>query len=223
MKEKIEWPNNYREGVEIQERLRSKVVIRPFRGRVKSVGGVDAAVDRSEKKIYAAILLFTYPELEFIDEAAASEVAVFPFIPGLLSFREGPAIVAAYHKLSMKPDLMIFDGQGIAHPRRFGIASHMGVLLDLPTVGCAKSRLVGEYKEPGLKKGDFSSLVYEGEEVGVVLRTRDGVRPVFVSPGHRMDLKSSINAILSMCGGYRLPQPIRLAHMRVGRLKRAIG
>lgn len=216
---KIKWPASYREGVEIQERLRSEVVLQPFHGRLRLIGGVDAAVDKKEKRIYVSILIFSYPGLELVEEATASEDTVFPYIPGLLSFREGPAIITAYQRLMTRPDVMVFDGQGIAHPRGFGVASHMGVLLGLPTIGCAKSRLVGEYKEPGFKKGDFSRLFYEGKEVGAVLRTKDGVRPVFVSPGHRIDLKSSIDIILSLCRGYRLPEPVRLAHIRVGRFK----
>lgn len=216
----ILWSTTYRDGVALQQRLRSMVVIKPLHKKVRTIGGVDAAVGKKEKKIYAAVLVFSYPELELIEEATARGDAVFPYIPGLLTFREGPAIIDAYRKLSKKPALLVFDGQGIAHPRRFGIASHIGVLLDLPTIGCAKSRLVGEYQEPGPKKGDFSPLLYEGEEVGAVLRTKDGVKPVFVSPGHRIDLKSSREMILSMCRGYRLPQPTRLAHIRLGRLKR---
>jgi len=214
------WPSTYRDGVALQERLRARVVIGPLSREVRIVGGVDAAFGKGEGRIYAAVVIFSYPDMEPIEEATASSDVLFPYIPGLLSFREGPAIIDAYRKLSTKPDLLIFDGQGIAHPRRFGIASHMGVLLDLPTIGCAKSRLVGEYREPGLKRGDFSPLFLAGEEVGAVLRTKEGVRPVFVSPGHMIDLETSVKMILTMCKGYRLPQPTRIAHMRVGRVKR---
>lgn len=215
----IHWPDNYKDGVALQESLRPKVIIEPFNKRIKIIAGVDAAVCRKEDFIYAAILLFSYPDLGPVEEATAIITTPFPYVPGLLSLREGPAIMDAYRRLSYRPDLIIFDGQGIAHPRGMGIASHIGVLLDIPTIGCAKSRLVGEYREPGPRKGDYSMLIFEGKEVGAVVRTKDRVRPLFISPGHRIDIKSAVDIILSLCRGYRLPHPVRLAHIRAGRLR----
>ncbi len=217
---KNSWPDNYKEGVRLQEELKSKVIIEPFKGDLKYITGVDISISRRDKLIFCAIVTFSYPSLELIEEATSAIPTPFPYVPGLLSLREGPAIIEAYKNLSIEPHVIIFDGQGIAHPRGLGIASHIGVILDLPTIGCAKSRLVGEYEEPGPGKGDYSILYFEDREVGAVVRTREGTRPVFVSPGHRMDIQSAVDIVLSTCRGYRLPEPVRIAHIRAGELKR---
>jgi deoxyribonuclease V len=155
-----------------------------------------------------------------VEDVFAVTNCLFPYVPGFLSFREGPAIIEALSRLKIKPDLILLDGQGIAHPKGLGIASHIGILLDLPTVGCAKSRLVGEYKEPGSNKGAWSPLKFHGSIVGAVLRTRDSVRPLFVSPGHRIDLKASIEIVLGCIGRYRIPEPLRRADILSKRIKR---
>jgi deoxyribonuclease V len=136
----------------------------------------------------------------------------FRYIPGLLSFREGPILVKTFQKLKIKPDLMIYDGQGIAHPRGFGLASHLGLWLDLPSIGCAKTPLLGEFISPGPSQGSFELIRREGKEVGVVLRTKDKIKPLFISPGHRIDLLTSIQIILTTCQGFRIPEPLRRAH-----------
>jgi deoxyribonuclease V len=148
-----------------------------------------------------------------VEYAIATRPATFPYIPGLLSFREGPVILDAMNKLSAAPDLLIFDGQGVAHPRRLGIASHIGLLLDLPSIGCAKSRLCGQHEEPGLERGSHVPLMDKGETIGSVVRTRSGVKPVFVSVGHRLDLRTSVEYVLACCRGYRLPETTRRAHL----------
>jgi deoxyribonuclease V len=140
----------------------------------------------------------------------------FPYIPGLLSFRELPLTLAAYESLSITPDLVLVDGQGVAHPRRFGLASHLGLVLDTPTIGCAKSRLCGRHEEPGIEAGSYAEVVDKGETIGVALRTRPKVKPVYVSTGHKVDLEDAIHWVLECCRGYRLPEPLRLAHQAAG-------
>ncbi len=146
-----------------------------------------------------------------LEDVCAISGISFPYIPGFLSFREGPAIIKAVNKLKIKPDLILFDGQGIAHPAGMGIAAHVGVLLKIPAVGCAKSRLIGDYVEPGDVKGQHAQLKYQGKIVGTVLRTRDNVKPLFVSPGHLIDLKGAVNVVLTCIDKYRIPEPLRRA------------
>jgi deoxyribonuclease V len=172
-------------------------------------------------RVFAAVVVLEWPGLERIEAATAVGRADFPYVPGYLSFREGPVLARAFARLSARPDLVILDGQGIAHPRRFGLASHMGVLWKLPTVGCAKSRLVGEADAPDPERGSWCPLRLEGEVVGSVLRTRTGVSPVWVSPGHRIDQAGARRVVLGACTRYRLPEPTRLAHREVNALRRA--
>ena len=212
------WPENTNDARAVQVALKDKVKTIPLRKKPELIAGVDAAF--SEDKVIGVICLYTYPELTLIEEAFAVKKISFPYIPGFLSFREGPAIVEALNGLELKPDVILFDGQGIAHPKGLGLASHIGVLLDVPTIGCAKSRLVGEYKEPGLKKGAWSPLKYHGKVVGSVLRTKDHVRPVFVSPGHRIDLRSSLEIVLGCTRKFRIPEPLRMADFVSKELKR---
>jgi deoxyribonuclease V len=173
------------------------------------VAGVDTGY--REDNAYAAVVVMNLADLKILEEAVAAKPPQFPYVPGLLSFREGPVILKALHKLKTPPDLLMFDGQGIAHPRRFGLASHIGVLLDTPTIGCAKTRLVGDYTEPQRKRGSTSLLTHGEETIGAVVRTRTDVKPLFVSIGHRMDLNASIRVVLKSCRGYRLPEPLRRA------------
>jgi deoxyribonuclease V len=205
----ITWPDTISEAKVVQSALQDKVKIFPLQKMPKYIAAVDAAFP--ENQVLAVACLYRYPELSLVEETIAVTEVAFPYIPGFLSFREGPAIIAAIEKLPVKPDLILVDGQGIAHPKGMGIASHIGVLIDIPTIGCAKSRLVGEYKEPGFRKGAWSPLQYDGKVVGAVLRTRDHVRPLFISPGHRVDLKSSIEIVLGCTGKYRIPEPLRRA------------
>ncbi|MBE0425088.1 MAG: endonuclease V [Nitrospirae bacterium] len=203
------WPDSIENAKKIQTKLKDKVKIVPFRKKPKYIAGVDAAF--CDNKVLGISCLYKYPEITLTEYAFGIKEASLPYIPGYLSFREGPAIIEALKKLKFKPDVVLFDGQGIAHPMGLGIASHIGVIIKTPTIGCAKSRLVGEYNEPGCKKGVWSPLKYNGKTVGAVLRTRDNVRPVFVSPGHLIDLKTSIEMVLSCTGKYRIPEPLRRA------------
>jgi deoxyribonuclease V len=179
-------------------------------GQVKTVAGIDASY--RDGLAQAAVVVLSYPTLETIESATARLPVNFPYIPGLLSFREAPAVLEAIAKLAQLPDLLIFDSQGLAHPRRFGLACHVGLWLDLPAIGCAKTRLSGQYTEPDPSAGSFAWLIDQGETIGAVLRTRPNVKPVFVSIGHRVDLPASIHYVLTCCRSYRLPEPTRLAH-----------
>jgi len=210
-----EWPVDIGEARRIQFELASRIRCMPLRRRVRFVAGVDAAF--SEDRVFAAACLYAFPELEPVEDAAVPERLNFPYVPGYLTFREGPAILKAVAALGRKPDLILVDGQGIAHPRRLGIAAHIGVLLGVPTIGCAKSRLVGEFREPGRRRGCRSPLRFGGRTVGSVLRTRTGVRPLFVSPGHLIDIPDSVRIVLRTTAGFRIPEPLR----RADRLSRA--
>ncbi len=202
-------PSNIREAKKIQLQLKKRLKIRPLKKSPAYIASVDASF--TENTIIAAACLYAFPELLSIEDAHSIESVTFPYITGYLSFREGPAIIHSIRKLSKVPDLVIFDGQGIAHPENMGIASHVGVLLDLPSIGCAKSRLIGTFKMPGKRKGSYSNLNYKGKIVGTVLRTRDNVKPVFISPGHLLDVKGATDIVLQCTGKYRLPEPIRRA------------
>lgn len=205
----IVWPATIAEATSLQKELAREVRLVPLAQEVRTVAGVDAAY-RGGMTVAAAVL-FDNTTLARLEEARHISPTVFPYVPGYLSFREGEAIMMSITRLSRPPDLIIVDGQGIAHPRRMGIASLLGVLLGLPSIGCAKSRLVGEYREPGPEKGAWSPLVHRGETVGAVLRTRTEVRPVFVSPGHLITLREAIDMVLRWSMKYRLPEPQRAA------------
>lgn len=207
----MRWPENIKEAKEIQHGLKQKVKIMPLVKNPGLIAGVDAAF--SKNNVIAVVCLYTYPELIHVNDAYAVSRITFPYIPGFLSFREGHAIIKAINNLKIKPDIVLFDGQGIAHPEGTGIASHIGVLLNMPAIGCAKSRLVGDYRKPGITKGKHSHLKYQNKIIGAVLRTKDNVKPVFVSPGHLIDLKGSIDIVLKCTGDYRLPEPLRRADL----------
>jgi deoxyribonuclease V len=171
-----------------------------------------------EEVARAAVVVLRYPDLAPVETALAESPVVFSYIPGLLAFREAPVILAACEKLATEPDLFIFDGQGIAHPRRLGIACHVGLFLDRPTIGCAKSRLCGEHGALPSPAGAWAPLTDGGEVIGAAVRTRAGVRPVYVSAGHRVDLETAIRYVIACCRGYRLPEPCRLAHQAAGQI-----
>lgn len=181
------------------------------RRKVKLVAGCDASYKRGEIRMFAAVAVYSYPGLEPVELCNGSSEVTFPYVPGLLSFREAPSLLAVFEKLKSVPDVLLVDGQGLAHPRGFGIACHLGVLLGLPTIGVAKSVLVGEYDEPDVERGRRTDLVFKGERVGVALRTRDGVKPVFVSVGHIVELDTAADFVLTCCR-FRLPEPARAAH-----------
>jgi deoxyribonuclease V len=213
------WPRTVAEAKAIQEKLGQKVLLSPLRRSPRTVAGVDAAF--SETHVFGAAVLFTFPGLEPIDEAAVVSEIKFPYVPGYLTFREAPALIRALRLLKAVPDLILVDGQGIAHPRGIGIASHLGVLLDIPTIGCAKSRLIGEFCVPAPEKGSWSRLSYHGEIIGAVLRTRENVRPLYVSPGHRVNLRDSLDIVMACLRNYRIPEPLRRADFLSKNEKRA--
>lgn len=218
MNDSILWPKTITEAKAIQISLRDRVRILSLKKRPHLVAGVDAAFDGD--RVIGAACLYRYPEGVCIEETWVEQDVRFPYVPGFLSFREAPVILDAIARFGAMPDVFIIDGHGIAHPLRFGIASHIGVLLDKPTIGCAKSRLCGEYEEPPFRRGTWSTLLLDGEPVGAVVRTRDGVRPLFVSPGHRIDLEDSIDTVLMCLTKYRLPEPLRKADSLSKKMKR---
>jgi deoxyribonuclease V len=182
--------------------------------RLKLVAGVDISIRNEQAR--AAIVVLRWPELEPVEQATAVRPVEFPYVPGLLAFREMPSILDAFGRLKKRPDLLLADGQGLAHPRRFGIACHLGVELDLPSIGCGKSRLIGEHREPADRRGTRAALRDKGEIIGSVVRTRAGVKPVYVSIGHRIDLAAAVRIVLRSCTKYRLPEPVRCAHRAAG-------
>ena len=191
-----EWDLSYKEARELQVRLARRVRFTRIRKEPRIAAGLDCAFSKDGKRIFAAVVVIEMEGFTVIETATAARKLTFPYIPGLLSFREVPVCIDAIEKLKAKPDVFIVDGQGFAHPRRFGIASHIGVLVDRPTVGCAKSRLTGDFDEPGRTKGNYSELIDKGEEIGAVLRTRTDVKPVFVSVGHKCTLEDAIKIVL---------------------------
>jgi deoxyribonuclease V len=210
------WTTDTSEALEIQRKLAGKISRFGNITNIKLVAGVDISVDRDGKQGRAAVVILNYPALEVIEVETVTDKITFPYVPGLLSFREMPLIIPAFKKVKNVPDLVMVDGQGIAHPRRIGIASHLGLFLNIPTIGCAKSRLVGTFKEPGNEPGSWNVLLDKGDVIGAVLRTKSRVKPVYISPGHMIDLLSSIDWIMNCCRGYRLPEPTRLAHQAAG-------
>lgn len=202
----------------LQARLRRRVRIRGGPRHVRLVAGADLAYRGDGSRAWAAVVLWSPHDGAVVETVTASGRLSFPYVPGYLSFREGPLLLRAFGRLRHRPDLVLFDGQGIAHPRGLGLASHLGVLLDLPSVGCAKSRLVGEHGLPGPRRGAFTPLLLEGRCVGAVLRTRDGVTPLWISPGHRIGIRQAVTWALACCRT-RVPEPIRLAEQVANRLK----
>lgn len=216
------WNVTPREAVAIQQRLAATVRQAPPRKRIRYVAGVDAAFSRDGTRCFAAAVLWDARDRIVLEEHVAERPLTFPYVPGLLSFREAPAVMAALRKLRREPDAIMCDAQGYAHPRRFGLACHVGVICDRPTLGCAKSVLVGEYREPAARRGSRAALRDRGERIGMVLRTRTGVRPVFVSVGHLIDLATAERLVLECAVRYRLPEPTRLADRVVGGEKRSL-
>ena len=209
------WQVTTAEAIEIQKKLAGQVS-REGDVNPRFVAGIDVSINRWAKTGTGAVVVLNYPELELLETRVVTNTIPFPYVPGLLSFREIPLLIPAFQMLTITPDLCIVDGQGIAHPRRIGLASHLGLFLDIPTIGCAKSRLCGTYNEPDLNAGSFTELLDENEIIGAVVRTKSGVKPVYLSTGHRISLESAIRWTLNCCRGYRLPEPTRLAHQAAG-------
>ncbi len=212
------WDVTPGEAIAIQEMLRARITLHDTFSAIDVIAGADLSFD--DDWGYGGVITYTFPGLEEMERRSVRMKLNFPYIPGLLAFREAPVLLAAFELLSTEPDLLLFDGQGIAHGRRMGIATHMGILLNKPTIGCAKSRLVGTFEEPGTDKGCYAPLVHGGETVGAVMRTRKKVRPVFVSPGTGVSLKTAVRIVLQCLDGYRIPKPTREADKYVGVIKR---
>lgn len=215
------WQVSPQEAVEIQNKLAKMIEIKPLDRPIRLIAGVDASF-LNEDTCLAAVVLWDLKAQQVLEQHTAVHPVYFPYIPGFLSFREAPAILSVLAKLSRQPDLIMCDGHGIAHPRRLGIAAHIGVLTQSITIGCAKSKLVGYYEEPGQQRGDCSALIYRYERIGTVLRTKNKVKPLFVSLGHKIDLPSAERLVLDCFGGYRLPEPTRLADKLAAVAKKVI-
>ena len=205
------YASNTTEAKQIQERLRSSTIVQDRLTQVRYVAGVDVGFKDNFKITQAAIAVLSFPELKLVDQAIAQIPTTFPYIPGFLSFREIPAILPAFEQLKIIPDLLLCDGQGYAHPRRFGLACHLGVLLDLPSIGVAKSLFVGKHEEVGIEKGSYQLLIDRDETIGLVLRSRTKVKPIYISIGHKISLMTAKDYVMSCLTKYRLPETTRWA------------
>ena len=204
------WDVTPEEARELQNEFRTQVIQTDRFGTINTVAGVDIGLKKDIA--LASVVVLSFPELQVVDSVVTQSPVRFPYIPGLLSFREIPPLLTAFAQLQTEPDLVIVDGQGIAHPRRFGLGSHLGLILDKPTIGCAKSRLCGQYEEPDPEHGAYTDLIDKGKVIGAVVRTRTNVRVVYVSIGHQISLDSARMLTLACCRGYRLPETTRYAH-----------
>jgi deoxyribonuclease V len=216
LKQLHSWDITPKDAVQLQHRLRDKVVTNRKLDlkKIKTVAGVDVSV--KDKRAQAAVVVMTFPNFEIVETALAQRPATFPYVPGLLSFREGPVLVEAFGKLRKKPDVLLFDGSGYLHPRRIGIACHMGLWLGVPTVANAKTKLCGEHGRVGAKPGSWAPVLHKDEVIGAALRTKKDCKPVFVSAGHMSDLESAIALVMASVTKYRLPEPVRRAHNAAG-------
>lgn len=216
------WDLTSGEAIALQKQLAHQVVVNvPAPGNLQRIAGVDVSYKRGANRFYASVVVLDYASLDMLDTATASGTVNFPYVPGLLSFRELPILLQALRQLVTVPDVILVDGQGVAHPRRLGLASHLGLWLDLPTIGCAKSRLCGEVVEPASSRGAWTPLCDAGETIGRVLRTKPRVRPLYLSVGHKINIEAAGPIVLRCCQGYRLPEPTRQAHLLSNRLRRS--
>lgn len=211
------WPRTVAEARRLQARLRHRLRLTGGPRAPGLVAGADVAYRRDGRWAWAAVVLVAWPGGGVVESAAVAGPSAFPYVPAYLAFREGPLLLAAFDRLSHRPDLCLFDGHGLAHPHRFGLACHLGLLLDLPSVGCAKSLLVGDYREPGRARGAWTPIHLDGDDVGAAVRTRAGVKPLFVSPGHRIGVRAAVRWVLA-CSRFRVPEPIRLAEQLANRV-----
>jgi deoxyribonuclease V len=214
------WKVTTREAVQIQTELREQIELHDAFDRVRIIAGADVAFDKHTNEGYGGVIAYSFPGLEEIERRGVKAEIPFPYVPGLLAFREAPILLKAFASLETEPDVILFDGQGLAHKRRMGIATHMGIVLNKPTIGCAKSRLIGIFDEPGEEVGCYSPLLDGKETVGVVLRTRKRVKPIFVSPGNQISLTTCITIVLACVDGYRIPKPTREADRYVAFIKK---
>ncbi|MFH2054996.1 MAG: endonuclease V [bacterium] len=215
-----QWTDDPREAVKIQERFRSLISLKPTRSAFKLVGGADVAYSKKDNMAFATVVVLKTPEMELIEKVRAQANVTFPFMPGYFYFREGPVITKALTRLKIVPDVFLFDGHGIGHPMGIGMASQLGILLGMPAVGCAKKLLCGEADELGNEVGDTAPIHYQNKVVGAAVRSRENVKPLFVSPGHMIDVDTSVQLIIDLLRGYRLPEPLRLAHVMANKQRR---
>lgn len=215
------WNVDYREAKRLQKELSERLILQNngLPEAIRIIGGADISYSKRENLFFAAVILLEFSTMDIIEVSSVVEKAEFPYIPGLLTFREGPALLRAFQKIEKTPDVVIFDGQGIAHPRGIGLASHIGLFLDIPTIGCAKKRLVGSAADIERERGNYALLLYKEAVIGAVLRTKRNVKPVFVSQGHKIDLEQAIRITLASSRGYRIPEPTRKAHLTVNKLR----
>ncbi len=209
------WSVTPKEAVEIQRQMRTQVRLEPLTKEITLIGGCDISMNLYSTTFYGGFVVLSYPELALVDDAFVKDTVTFPYIPGLLSFREIPSLLKAWEKLKTKPDVIVVDGVGIAHPRRIGIASHLGIALDIPTIGCAKSVLTGVYEEPNQEPGSYSFMhdpLHSEEILGAAIRTKRNVKPIFISPGHKITLEESIQIMQHCVRKHRIPEPTRFAH-----------
>ena len=213
------WNVTYKEAIKIQKNLKDKVILKKIDKRIKYVAGLDVSYARGSNIMWAGVVVLDFPSLTKAEEIWSQKKVSFPYIPGLLSFREVPALIDALRKMEIEPDLIFCDGQGIAHPRGLGLASHLGILLKKPTIGCAKSPLVGTYNQVGEHKGNYTYLIYQNKVIGAVVRTRSKVKPIFISPGYGIVLNDCVKFVLKSCSTYRIPEPTRQAHLLVNSVR----
>ena len=219
IKELHPWNVSPKEAAEIQKQLQSQVTLKNRLKSIHYVAGADVSCSLVDETCWAGLVVVQYPGLEPVEESWAQEKVCFPYVPGLLSFREIPILISAPTKLKTMPDVILCDGQGVAHPRGMGLATHLGLLVNCPTIGCAKSILVGAYSRLGEEKGASADLVHKGRVIGAAARTRNGIKPIFVSAGNNINLKQSLRVVFRCCPRYRVPEPIRMAHNLVNRLR----
>lgn len=217
------WDLSPAEAVALQRELADQVDTRAPLTHCEYVAGADVSYGRFSSRFFAGVVVLRFADLQIVETKGAVRDTPFPYIPGLLSFREAPVLLEAFAQLEHEPDVIFCDGQGIAHPRRLGIASHLGLWLDRPTVGCAKSLLTGKFKDLGEVPGSVAPLMDRKEVVGQAVRTKKRTKPIYVSAGHRIDLASAVRLVLATCGGYRIPEPTRQAHLFVNQLRRQAG
>jgi deoxyribonuclease V len=216
------WPTTSKEAIALQRELAGRILLTPIPAGVSLLAGLDISISHGGSHLFAGVVVWDRRLRTVVETQVVRVACAFPYVPGLLSFREIPGVIEVVRRLETRPDVFLFDGQGLAHPRRIGLASHAGLWLGVPTVGCAKSRLCGVHREPGLRRNSAARLMLDGEQVGVVLRTRDGVKPLYISPGHLCDLASARRIALSAATRFRLPEPTRLAHQLVTRAKMGV-
>lgn len=207
------------EAVAIQNELRQQIRLKPLENPIKLIAGADISFNKYSETVYAGIVVMQFPSMQVVETVSVVDETRFPYVPGLLAFREVPALAKCWEKLAHKPNLLVLDGHGISHPRRMGIATHFGVLMQTPTMGCAKSLLTGKYEEPPNEPGAATDLIHKGEVVAKVLRTKRNVKPVFISPGHLVTQNECMHIILQCVKGYRLPEPTRKAHLFVNEVR----